>query len=91
MSHDMDALQTRLRQELNHPSVPVPQSLWKHYKGNVYKVDCIGIRESTGELEVCYRPVDDSLGCFWIRPLSEWNQFVSHGDIQVKRFSLVKT
>lgn len=89
MNSELPDFRTQLEERINHPSVPKPRSLWRHYKGDVYKVDNIGIRESTKELEVCYHAVDKSLAWFWIRPVSEWNQLVIRDGIEVARFSLV--
>lgn len=90
MDHRSDVLRERLHQQLDDPSVPKPQSLWQHYKGDIYKVEYVGIRESTEELEICYRAVENPLICFWIRPLSEWNQKVNYNGLEMNRFSHIQ-
>lgn len=90
MSHDLDILRKQLRERFEGSSIPKPQSLWKHYKGDIYKVDSVGIRESTLELEVCYRTAENPLECHWIRPLSEWHQKVHYNDVEVTRFTLIE-
>ncbi len=78
MSLDAFDLRVQLEEKLNHPSVPRAQSLWKHYKGAVYRVYCVGVRESTKELEVCYHASESFFKFLWVRPLSEWNEMVTY-------------
>lgn len=73
-------------EKLSDPSVPKPGSTWRHYKGDVYKVECLGMREATNDYEVCYFALKEPLDIFWIRPLSEWNETVTYEGNQINRF-----
>ncbi len=49
---------------------PCPWQLWRHYKGGLYHVLIVAVRESNGEPEVVYQGKDS--GHVWIRPVSDW-------------------
>lgn len=52
----------------------VPGSLWRHYKGNAYRVLAIARHSETGETLVVYRREDAS--DTWARPVSMWLEIV---------------
>ena len=64
-------------------------SVYKHYKGNYYKV--IGVAKHTETLEdlVVYQALygDKSV---WCRPKSMWNEEVEFNGNKVKRFELIE-
>jgi predicted metal-dependent HD superfamily phosphohydrolase len=47
-----------------------PGSLVQHWKGGLYRIDAIAVREADGEADVVYRPLADAAGRTWTRPLS---------------------
>lgn len=63
--------------------------LYKHYKGNVYKVLNVAQHTETFETLVIYQDVDNN-DKIWARPISMWNDDVLVNDKFVKRFSLIK-
>lgn len=61
-------------------------SLWRHYKGNVYKVVGCCLREADGVPHVVY--LCD--GMAWCRPLREWREEVDDGKGgRVERFTRI--
>ena len=59
--------------------------IYKHYKGNVYKVIAIARHSETLEDMVVYSSLDNSK--IWVRPKSMWNEIIdSNGTL---RFTLV--
>jgi predicted metal-dependent HD superfamily phosphohydrolase len=47
-----------------------PGSLVQHWKGGLYRIDAIAVREADGAADVVYRPLADPSGRAWTRPLS---------------------
>jgi hypothetical protein len=90
MAHDNKTIRERTLQALENANTPKAGSLWKHYKGDFYRVQGLVVREATEQLEVCYFAEDDPLPCPWTRPLVEWLDTVSHQGSSVRRFSLVE-
>ena len=59
--------------------------IYKHYKGNVYKIIAIARHSETLEDMVVYSSLDNSK--IWVRPKSMWNEVIdSNGTL---RFTLV--
>jgi predicted metal-dependent HD superfamily phosphohydrolase len=53
------------------PTAPfAPGSLVQHWKGGLYRIDAIAVREADGVADVVYRPLADPDGRAWTRPLS---------------------
>jgi len=58
--------------------------LWRHFKGNLYKVWFTGVRNATNEANdnkeyVCYQPwVDNPLRGFYVREINEFMSEVDH-------------
>lgn len=47
-----------------------PGQVWKHFKGNQYRILNIGEHTETGELMVVYALVESIIPQTWVRPLS---------------------
>ncbi len=60
--------------------------LYRHYKGNVYRVIALAKHSETGEDMVVYRSVKN--GDVWVRPRSMWNEKI---DDNTLRFTLVES
>lgn len=65
---------------------PEPGS-YRHYKGGLYTVVCVGRHSETEEWLVVYRAEAD--GTVWIRPLAMWAETVPHGGGRVPRFAFL--
>ena len=61
--------------------------IYKHYKGNVYKIIALGKHSETEEDMIVYQHVDK--GDIWVRPKSMWNEEVLVDGKKVLRFSLI--
>lgn len=66
----------------NAPQHPKP-GLYRHYKGGLYTVLCVGRHSETEEWLVTYRC--DAQGTYWVRPLDMWLQNVGG----VPRFAFI--
>ena len=64
-------------------------SVYRHYKGNYYKV--VGIAKHTETLEdlVVYLGLYDD-NSIWCRPKAMWNEEVYYNGNKVKRFELIE-
>lgn len=62
--------------------------IYKHYKGNLYKVLMIGTNSETLEFMIVYQAMygDNKI---WIRPASMWDEIVTVNNKEIKRFTLV--
>jgi predicted metal-dependent HD superfamily phosphohydrolase len=54
------------------PSPPTPGDLFQHWKGGLYRIDAIAVREADGAPDVVYRPLADPAGRSWTRPLASF-------------------
>lgn len=61
---------------------------YRHFKGNEYEVLFIAKHSETLEPMVVYRALY-SEGGVWVRPLSMWNEMVTHEGKKQKRFSFI--
>ena len=59
--------------------------IYKHFKGNLYKVIGFAKHSETLEDMVIYQPL--KTGANWVRPLSMWNEVVD--DKGTLRFTLI--
>ncbi len=59
--------------------------IYKHYKGNIYKIIALGKHSETCEDMVVYQSTKD--GAVWIRPKSMWNDKINENTL---RFTLIK-
>ena len=48
--------------------------LYRHYKGGLYTLICVGRHSETAEWLATYRCQAD--GSYWVRPLAMWNEAV---------------
>ncbi len=66
----------------------INKGIYKHFKGNLYRVLDIARHSETEEEYVVYRAMkDDSL---WIRPLSMFDEVIERHGKTVKRFEFVE-
>jgi hypothetical protein len=75
---------------------PIPQrpadapnkgEVWRHYKGDSYRVTGLALHSSTDEWMVLYEPLYENAATeFFTRPLSEWREVVEWEGKQVERF-----
>jgi hypothetical protein len=85
MSHDSRKIETKKGVYQESPDIPL-LSIWRHYKGEMYKVVGFVMIESSEELGVCYVNLKHPTYYPWMRPFSEWNQDLGSGE---DRFTLV--
>lgn len=65
-----------------------PYGIYRHYKGNVYKLICIAKHSETLEDMVVYTDSTDSEKN-WARPLSMWNETVTVNGETMPRFAYI--
>ncbi|MCQ8239991.1 DUF1653 domain-containing protein [Rhizosaccharibacter radicis] len=58
---------------------------YRHYKGGLYTLICVGRHSETEEWLVTYRA--EASGDYWVRPLAMWRESLTHGDRIVPRFA----
>lgn len=57
-------------------SAPAPGQIWKHYKGDFYRIVAIGRMESHPIIEVViYQSLNPDFRV-WVRPLDDWCAYV---------------
>ncbi|MEN9316002.1 MAG: hypothetical protein RIS35_2395 [Pseudomonadota bacterium] len=57
-----------------------PGTLVQHWKGGLYRVETLAVREADGEAEVVYRPLSDPARRAWTRPLAGFVEPVADGE-----------
>jgi hypothetical protein len=62
--------------------------IYRHYKGNVYKIICIAKSSETLEELVVYKDMHDQTKV-WARPIGMWNDIITQGDQEVRRFTYI--
>lgn len=77
MSHDLPPL----------PTEPKP-GLYRHYKGNEYRVVGLARHSETLEPVVIYQALYGERGT-WVRPARMWSEMVEVGGRRVERFTRV--
>ena len=66
---------------------PIPSGIYRHCKGNLYRVIGEGKHSETLEPLVLYEALDDNPdGKLWVRPLSSFTEVVEVGEKPQKRF-----
>jgi hypothetical protein len=68
---------------------PRINGIYKHYKGNKYKVLGIAKHSETLEEMVVYQALYGEMG-IWVRPLSMWSEEVSVDEKKILRFMLTE-
>ncbi|WP_413500932.1 DUF1653 domain-containing protein [Psychrobacter maritimus] len=68
---------------------PIPQGIYRHYKGNLYQVLHTAQHSETEEALVVYRCLYGEYGV-WVRPLTIFSEIVMIGGKEVARFKLIK-
>ena len=66
----------------------IPSGLYRHYKGNDYKVLCVARHSETEEELVVYQALYGDRG-MWVRPLAMFTEVIERNGQQVARFQLV--
>lgn len=70
---------------------PTPGSLWRHFRGGLYRVLCVAVREQDHREQVVYEPADGA-GPIWVRDLAQWAMRItpSKDGEKVPRFAPVE-
>ena len=63
--------------------------VYKHYKGNEYRVLAIASHSETLEKMVVYQALYGEYG-IWVRPISMWNELVDVNGIKTPRFKFLR-
>ena len=66
----------------------IPKGIYRHYKGNRYRVEGLALHSETLEPMVIYRALYGTEE-LWVRPASMWNEIVSVNGENVPRFALI--
>ena len=61
--------------------------IYKHYKGNVYKIIALAKHSENLEDMIVYESVSD--GKTWVRPKRMWNEIVDVNGCKSFRFTLI--
>ena len=67
----------------------LPQGIYKHYKGNLYKVMATARHSETEEWMVVYQALYGERG-MWVRPYKMFVEKIEVNDVMVDRFVFVK-
>lgn len=62
--------------------------VYRHFKGNLYRLLYVAKHSETQEDYVVYQALYGEKG-FWVRPAKMWNENVSRGGYDGKRFAWV--
>jgi hypothetical protein len=63
--------------------------VYKHYKGNEYRVLAIASHSETLEKMVVYQALYGEYG-IWVRPISMWNELVDVNGVKTPRFKFLR-
>ena len=63
----------------------IQPGLWKHFKGNLYRVMYVALHSETGEEMVVYQALYGQRGR-WVRPASMWLEHVERDGYSGPRF-----
>ena len=66
----------------------IEPGLWKHFKGNLYRVMYVALHSETGEEMVVYQALYGQRG-MWVRPASMWNEIVERDGKTYRRFTKI--
>ena len=67
----------------------IQPGLWRHFKGNLYRVQGIALHSETGEEMVVYQALYGERG-LWVRPASMWLETVERDGKAIPRFTPVE-
>ena len=67
----------------------IKKGIYRHYKGNLYKVLDTATHSETLEKMVVYQALYGDYD-IWVRPLSMWNEDVNTDGKTVKRFTFIQ-
>ena len=62
--------------------------VWRHFKGNLYRVLYLATHSETLEQMVVYQALYGA-GGIWVRPAAMWNETVEKDGRRIPRFSYV--
>lgn len=65
------------------------KGIYKHYKGNLYRVLAVANHSETLEKMVVYEALYEGGGT-WVRPLEMWDEIVEVNGDRVPRFKLIE-
>ena len=63
----------------------IQPGLWKHFKGNLYRVMYVALHSESGEEMVIYQALYGQRG-MWVRPASMWLEHVERDGYSGPRF-----
>lgn len=63
----------------------IKTGMWRHFKGNLYRVHGIALHSETGEEMVVYQALYGQRG-LWVRPASMWLERVERDGYSGPRF-----
>lgn len=66
----------------------IKKGIYRHFKGNKYKVLCLAKDSETLEASVVYQALYGD-GQIWVRPAQMWNETVDFNGEKVKRFEYI--
>ncbi len=82
----MKKSEKQLKEMLAVAADMVPEkSIWRHFKGNDYLVDCIAFDEETLDFEVIYHPIDHP-SLHFARLMTVWLETVEYEGQTLPRF-----
>ena len=67
-------------------SAPASGQVWRHWKGNAYRILGTALDAETAERIVLYRDAENDLAPIWARPIAEWHHQVTASK---RRFELL--
>lgn len=62
---------------------------YKHYKGKIYEVLFVALHSENLEEMVVYKPLYESISCYWVRPKQMFCEEVEINGKKVKRFERI--
>lgn len=71
---------------------PKEGEVYRHFKGDYYRVKCLALHSNSEEWMVVYEPMyDNPDAAFFTRPLDQWYDLCDWEDIEekVRRFTLI--